>query len=630
MWRIGFRLIRPRSRAVVSPNLQGRPGVRRLVKRDREEDDGELDREVDDLEGERVHRRRTIADRPPGPGPRRSAGRPHSPLSARRVDCSISTTSPFGDTLPACVSRDRSAKPSGRPGVSLRVVPIGSGLGPERAGRRRPRAPRTRPTWRHRGRGGALRAVRAGSAPVHRPAALGPEPRRRGHAGGVRQVDCAGAPVRRQGGGLLLALRHRGQRLPGPPAPGSPGAGRPDRRAARAGRAGRRGRADAHRDGETGRRPAGPRGALRGAARSARPRPLSRSALRRRSPRSSASRSARSRLASSGPSKRSRSDFPKEPRHGMPRTRRTRSRPPDRGDASLSEAARELEEHLAGCAACRAESDAVRRAWEFLGEDPRSEASARVPAARPRARRGRDCSATASASSVRGRAGSARPRRPRRCSSPPALGYLAAGAQDATPARSRSAESPAPAVASEVPDFGSNPRLSNLSYGRPPTRRQDRHRLRRHDAPHRRGRGLATRGGEACSPTSSRETARTPATSRARSSSCSSTTAARRERRRPPPDIVAALTNTLRRTRTRACARRRPTRSAGMPMTPEIRSAFLDALRDDSNPAVRLVAIESLAAAAKESPTRARSSPCARRPSIPRRTASCGRGPPRP
>ncbi len=37
-------------------------------------------------------------------------------------------------------------------------------------------------------------------------------------------------------------------------------------------------------------------------------------------------------------------------------------------------------------------------------------------------------------------------------------------------------------------------------------------------------------------------------------------------------------------------------------MTPEIRAAFLEALRTDKNPAVRLVAIETLAAAAKESP----------------------------
>ena len=39
-----------------------------------------------------------------------------------------------------------------------------------------------------------------------------------------------------------------------------------------------------------------------------------------------------------------------------------------------------------------------------------------------------------------------------------------------------------------------------------------------------------------------------------------------------------------------------------MPMNAEIRAAFLDALRADRNPAVRLVAIDTLAAAAKVSP----------------------------
>jgi HEAT repeat protein len=37
-------------------------------------------------------------------------------------------------------------------------------------------------------------------------------------------------------------------------------------------------------------------------------------------------------------------------------------------------------------------------------------------------------------------------------------------------------------------------------------------------------------------------------------------------------------------------------------MTPEIRLAFLDALHTDRNPGVRLVAVEVLAAAAREAP----------------------------
>ncbi len=41
---------------------------------------------------------------------------------------------------------------------------------------------------------------------------------------------------------------------------------------------------------------------------------------------------------------------------------------------------------------------------------------------------------------------------------------------------------------------------------------------------------------------------------------------------------------------------------AGFAVTPEIRGAFLDALNGDKNPAVRLVAIEALSAAARETP----------------------------
>ena len=37
-------------------------------------------------------------------------------------------------------------------------------------------------------------------------------------------------------------------------------------------------------------------------------------------------------------------------------------------------------------------------------------------------------------------------------------------------------------------------------------------------------------------------------------------------------------------------------------MTPEIRAVFLEALKSDKNPAVRLVAVDALAAAAKQSP----------------------------
>ena len=41
---------------------------------------------------------------------------------------------------------------------------------------------------------------------------------------------------------------------------------------------------------------------------------------------------------------------------------------------------------------------------------------------------------------------------------------------------------------------------------------------------------------------------------------------------------------------------------ASFPMTPEIRTVFLESLRADKNPAVRLAAVDALAAAAKQSP----------------------------
>ena len=79
---------------------------------------------------------------------------------------------------------------------------------------------------------------------------------------------------------VVLALRHRGQRLPGPPAARPPRARRPDRGTSRAGRT-RRGHREtpASSGSAAGRRAPRPRRALRGTARGARPRPLPRPAL---------------------------------------------------------------------------------------------------------------------------------------------------------------------------------------------------------------------------------------------------------------------------------------------------------------------------------------------------------------
>lgn len=70
------------------------------------------------------------------------------------------------------------------------------------------------------------------------------------------------------------------------------------------------------------------------------------------------------------------------------------------------------------------------------------------------------------------------------------------------------------------------------------------------------------------------------------------------------PDIVLALTNTLKKDLNPGVRKKAADALAGFRMTPEIRAAFLDALRTDRHPGVRLVAVEALAAAAKDSPDR--------------------------
>jgi hypothetical protein len=68
------------------------------------------------------------------------------------------------------------------------------------------------------------------------------------------------------------------------------------------------------------------------------------------------------------------------------------------------------------------------------------------------------------------------------------------------------------------------------------------------------------------------------------------------------PEIVNALTATLRHDQNPGVRKKAADALAGFSMGPEIRAAFLEALAKDSNPAVRLVAIDALAAAAKQSP----------------------------
>ena len=225
----------------------------------------------------------------------------------------------------------------------------------------------------------------------------------------------------------------------------------------------------------------------------------------------------------------------------MPRTERAGHRPPDRG-SSRPEAGRELARHLDACGACR---DGARRGASAPGTS-----WARTPAPRRRPSSGAAARALIEEEMLRARVREFRPRprlgslrraRPRPSSRPPASADLAANRR---PDTRRSGAAPSgrrrlPPLA----ELGDNSRLSNLSYRPTAAERPHRHRVRRDDPPHGRGLPGRSRGGHACSPTSCRATARTPARSRARSSSSRSTTA--RAERRASPDIVAALTATL-------------------------------------------------------------------------------------
>jgi hypothetical protein len=259
------------------------------------------------------------------------------------------------------------------------------------------------------------------------------------------------------------------------------------------------------------------------------------------------------------------------------------------------EAGRELQEHLSGCPACRAEAANIGKAWDFLGEDPGLEASpefrrrgrqlleeemirARVREFRPRPRAWRWA---AQAAAVLAAAG---------------LGWLASArvSRDAAPAKAPEAASLSP-----VPDLQANPRLSNLSYEK--LGAGDRVGI---------GFDVTTRHTVAGSPAD-------PEVSRLLAYLVSRNAENAGEKSRAielvqehygagagsaSPDIVAALTSTIRKDPNPGVRKKAADALAGMPMTPEIRTAFLEALRADGNPAVRLVAIERLAAAAREAP----------------------------
>ena len=260
------------------------------------------------------------------------------------------------------------------------------------------------------------------------------------------------------------------------------------------------------------------------------------------------------------------------------------------------QAEEELAGHLSGCAECAREFESVKGAWEFLGQDRDAEATSQF-LERGRAlieeemlrtrirefrRKPRWIRPAAQAAAVLAAAG---------------LGYLAAARKTPSPA----APSPTAAAAapSALPDYGSNPRLSNLSYG--PVAETGKIGI---------GFDVTTRHmveGAATDP----EVAKLLAYIVSRNAETSGEKSRAIELVQqhygakdaaPSPDIVEALTRTLRHDANPGVRKKAADALAGMRMTPEIRTAFLDALRSDGNPAVRLVAIETLAAAAKESP----------------------------
>lgn len=259
-----------------------------------------------------------------------------------------------------------------------------------------------------------------------------------------------------------------------------------------------------------------------------------------------------------------------------------------------AEADRGLAVHVDSCADCRAELDAIERAWEFLGEDPDPNPS---PEFR---RRGREL---LEKEMLRTRVRQFRSRLRLRWAAQAAAVLLAAGAGYlAAPRRAPAPVVPAPTAGtpagSPMPALDSTSRLSNLSY-RPTS--ADGHIGIEFD--------VTTRHTVEGSP-SDPEVARLLAylVSRDGENAGEKSRAIELVQRHygagvtpASPDIVAALTSTLRKDPNPGVRKKAADALSGMSMTPEIRAAFLDALSDDRNPAVRLVAIETLAAAAKGS-----------------------------
>ena len=253
---------------------------------------------------------------------------------------------------------------------------------------------------------------------------------------------------------------------------------------------------------------------------------------------------------------------------------------------------RELEEHQASCAGCRAEVARLEGIWAGLGADPDAEVTPELrrrtlalmedEMMRERIRTFRPASA---------------PARPRWRLAAQAAALLLAAVAGWLAHRPVVTTAAGPAAKSGVEPLGGT--LSNVAYR--PTDEQGKVAVsfdvtsrrtlvgRPEDPPvahllaYLVSRGAQTSGekSQAIEIVSSQYGAGTKAVS---------------------PEIVRALTTTLKKDQNPGVRKKAADALAGFPMTSEIRTAFLDALGNDRNPAVRLTAVEALAAAGKQTP----------------------------
>jgi hypothetical protein len=253
---------------------------------------------------------------------------------------------------------------------------------------------------------------------------------------------------------------------------------------------------------------------------------------------------------------------------------------PDLLTGSLAEADRlQIDQHVAGCASCRAERDELAAAWQLLGEGCVDDAFERDPTfARPGSAVAPGF-ATVAIPRLRAAVLTAQKRRHTRrlrrvtLGSAGALLALAAGivivlrsasvpvatapSDPAPVASGRAAQAPAPGVASEAPGVSLPEPLAAFMTNAPGSEG---------------GRGQAI---ELVGPHFGDGQAQ------------------------PPAELIEALTRTLRSDHNPGVRKKAAQALMGLPPTAEIRAAFILALRKDPNPAIRIIAVEALGRAAR-------------------------------